>query len=130
MAATALFYATYFLLVFARMFLVAFQHFYWFLLVSIAPFLILGTLFEATTALTKALFKNLLQVAAWPIVWSVLSAFVKALPFSLVYGAENEDIVAIAGMNLIFEGPCDIGLKKYKAYFDRSICLNFAPFRP
>jgi magnesium-transporting ATPase (P-type) len=102
MAATALFYATYFLLVFARMFLLAFQHFYWFLLVAIAPFLILGTLFEASTALTKGLFKNLFQVASWPIIWSILSAFVKALPFSLVYGAENEDIVAIAGMNLLF----------------------------
>jgi hypothetical protein len=102
MAATMLFYTTYFLLVFARMFLLAFQHFYWFLLVAIAPFLILGALFESTAALTRGLFKNLFQVAAWPIIWSVLSAFVKALPFSLVYGAENEDIVAIAGMNLIF----------------------------
>lgn len=102
LAATLLFYSTYFLLVFARMFLLAFQHFYWFLLVSIAPFLILGMLFEASSSLTKGLFKNLLQVAAWPIIWSVLSAFIKALPFSLVYGAENDDIVAIAGMNLIF----------------------------
>lgn len=59
-------------------------------------------MFEATSVLTKGLFRNLLQVAAWPIVWSILSAFVKALPFSLVYGAENEDVVAIAGMNLIF----------------------------
>lgn len=101
-AATLLFYATYFLLVFARMFLLAFQHFYWFLLVALAPFLILGTLFESSAALTKGLFKNLFQVAAWPIVWSILSAFIKALPFSLIYGAENEDIVAIAGMNLIF----------------------------
>lgn len=100
--ATLLFYPTYFLLVFAPMFLLAFQHFYWFLLVSIAPFLILGTLFESASALTRGLFKNLFQVAAWPIAWSVLSAFVKAIPFSTVYAKENQDIVAIAGMNLIF----------------------------
>lgn len=62
----------------------------------------MGVLFESASGLTRGLFKNILQVASWPIIWSVLSAFIKALPFSLVYSVENGDVVAIAGMNLIF----------------------------
>jgi hypothetical protein len=97
-----LMHGTYLILVFARMFLLAFQHFYWFLMVAIAPFLILGMLFEASTAITRGLFKNMLQVASWPVIWSVLSAFIKAMPFSTVYSIENNDVVSICVMNLIF----------------------------
>ena len=88
------------ILVVARFFLLAFQHFYWFLLVALGPFLILGMLFEASSGITTGLFKNMLQVSAWPVVWSVLSAFLKALPFASAYHAEG-GLITVVTLNLI-----------------------------
>jgi hypothetical protein len=88
------------ILIAARFFLLAFQHFYWFLLVALGPFLILGTLFEASSGITKNLFKSMFQVACWPVVWSVLSAFLKALPFTSSYSGET-NLVTIVTLNLI-----------------------------
>ena len=84
----------------ARYLLVAFYHFYWMILLVTGPFMILGTLFEGTSNLTKNLFKSLMLVASWPIVWSILSAFLKALPFQDAYSIEG-GYTAIVIMNLI-----------------------------
>ncbi len=84
----------------ARYLLVAFYHFYWMILLVTGPFMILGTLFESTSNLTKNLFKSLMLVASWPIVWSILSAFLKALPFQDAYSIEG-GYTAIVIMNLI-----------------------------
>jgi hypothetical protein len=88
------------ILVVARFLLLAFQHFYWLLMVVIGPFLILGSLFESASGLTKNLFKNMFQVACWPVIWSVLSAFLKALPFASAYSVEG-GLVTIITLNLI-----------------------------
>lgn len=88
------------LLVVARFFLLAFQHFYWLLLVALGPFLILGLLFDASSGITRGLFKNMLQVSAWPIIWSILSAFLKALPFASAYSTEG-GLVTVITLNLI-----------------------------
>ena len=88
------------ILIFARFFLLAFQHFYWLLFVALGPFLILGTLFEASSGITKGLFKNMFQISAWPIVWSILSAFLKALPFASAYSIEGR-YVTVVTLNLI-----------------------------
>jgi len=88
------------ILVVARYLLLAFQHFYWFLLVALGPFLILGMLFDASTAITKGLFKNMLLVASWPIIWSVLSAFLRALPYASAYANAGECLTVIT-LNLI-----------------------------
>src|SRR5690606_38377554 len=88
------------ILVVARYFLLAFQHFYWLLLVVLGPFLILGMLFETSSGITKGLFKNMFQVACWPVIWSVLSAFLKALPFAAAYSTEG-GLVTIITLNLI-----------------------------
>ena len=88
------------ILIVARFFLLAFQHFYWFLLVAIGPFLILGSLFEASSGITKGLFKSMFQVACWPIIWSVLSAFLKALPFASTYAVEG-NLLTVVTLNLI-----------------------------
>jgi hypothetical protein len=84
----------------ARYLLVAFYHFYWMILLVTGPFMILGNLFEGTSNLTKNLFKSLMLVASWPIVWSILSAFLKALPFQDAYAIEG-GYTAIVIMNLI-----------------------------
>lgn len=88
------------ILIAARFFLLAFQHFYWFLLVALGPFLILGTLFEASSGITRGLFKSMFQVACWPVIWSVLSAFLKALPFASAYAVEG-NLITVVTLNLI-----------------------------
>lgn len=88
------------ILIVARFFLLAFQHFYWFLLVALGPFLILGTLFESSSGITRGLFKSMFQVASWPIIWSILSAFLKALPFASSYQTEG-NLITVVTLNLI-----------------------------
>lgn len=88
------------ILVVARFFLLAFQHFYWLLLVALGPFLMLGTLFESSSGITKGLFKNMFQVACWPVIWSILSAFLKALPFASTYHTEG-GLITIITLNII-----------------------------
>jgi len=87
-------------LMIARYFLLAFQHFYWLLIVVLAPFLILGTLFESAAGITRNLFKNMFQVAAWPVIWSILSAFLKAIPFVTIYTTDGDQLTVIT-LNLI-----------------------------
>jgi hypothetical protein len=84
----------------ARLFLLSFQHFYWFLFVALGPFLILGALFDSTVGMTKGLFKSMAQVACWPIVWSILSAFLRALPFASSYTSQH-NMVTVVTLNLI-----------------------------
>jgi len=96
----ALVIVSFLVLVVARFLLLAFQHFYWFLLVALGPFLILGMLFDSASGITKGLFKNMLQVASWPIIWSVLSAFLKALPFAAAYSGVG-GFVTVITLNLI-----------------------------
>ncbi len=96
----ALVILSFIILVFARFFLLAFQHFYWFLLVALGPFLILATLFESSSGITKNLFKNMIQVSCWPVIWSILSAFLKALPFASAYSGLG-GFVTVITLNLI-----------------------------
>jgi hypothetical protein len=88
------------ILIVARFFLLAFQHFYWFLLVALGPFLILGSLFEASSGITKGLFKSMFQVSCWPVIWSILSAFLKALPFVAAYSSAG-NLITVVTLNLI-----------------------------
>jgi len=92
--------ASFLILYFARFCLVAFYHFYWLFLLVTAPLFILCNLFEGTGVLTKNLFKNITLVAAWPIVWSILSAFLKGLPFADAYATEG-GYLTVCVMNLI-----------------------------
>lgn len=96
----ALVLISFLILVLARYLLLAFQHFYWLLLVVLGPFMILCTLFESASGITKGLFKNMFQVAAWPVIWSVLSAFLKAMPFASAYETAGS-FVTIITLNLI-----------------------------
>jgi hypothetical protein len=88
------------ILVMARFFLLAFQHFYWMLLVALGPFLILGLLFDSSSGITKGLFKNMIQISSWPIIWAILSAFLKALPFATGYSMEA-GLITVVTLNLI-----------------------------
>ena len=96
----ALVMVSFLVLVVARYFLLAFQHFYWLMLLALGPFLILGALFDSATGITKGLYKNLIQVSCWPIIWAILSAFFRALPFQATYSNAGEYVTVIT-LNLI-----------------------------
>ena len=96
----ALVLISFLILVVARYFLIAFQQFYWMLMVVLGPFLILGTLFDSASGITKGLFKTMFQISCWPVIWSILSAFLKAIPFSAAYSLDSS-LVTIITLNLI-----------------------------
>jgi hypothetical protein len=93
-------FVTYLVLTCARYLLLAFQQFYWFLFIVLGPFLILCSLFEAGVGITRGLFKNMIMVGAWPIIWAILSAFFKVLPFGVVY-KDSGSLVTVITLNII-----------------------------
>lgn len=93
-------FVSYLILLFARFMLLAFQQFYWVLFIVLGPLLILCSLFEAGVGITRGLFKNMLMVGSWPLLWSILSAFFKALPFGAIYH-DPGSLVTVVTLNLI-----------------------------
>jgi hypothetical protein len=69
-------------------------------MIVLAPFMILAMLFESSAGVTKSLFKNMFQIAAWPVIWSILSAFLKAIPFASIYATEG-GLLTVVTLNLI-----------------------------
>ena len=94
----ALSYCSYAILYCARFVMVAIYHFSWVFLTILAPILLLLHLFSSQVTLN--LFRALLEVASWRIVWSVLSAMLKALPFGTWYAMEG-NYLSIVVMNFV-----------------------------
>ncbi len=65
-----------------------------------APLLLLFNLFEGTQQITKNLFKGMIEVACWKIVWAILGAMLTALSFGDAYRAEGSYLVLIV-MNFV-----------------------------
>ncbi len=101
----ALSYLSYFILYCARFIMVAIYHFSWIFLTIMAPILLLFHLFS--TQITINLFRSLLEVASWRVVWSVLSVMLKALPFGTWYAMEGNYLTIIV-LNFVI-AICMIG---------------------
>lgn len=91
-------FASYLLLYVARYFMVALYHFSWVFLLLISPILLLFHLFSPK--ITLNLFRSLIEIASWNIVWAVLSAMLTALPFGNAYMADGNYLTVII-MNVI-----------------------------
>ena len=98
-------YCSYLILYVARYIMVALYHFTWIFLSIMAPFLLLFHLF--TSRITLNLFKSLIEVACWKIVWSVLSAMLLALPFGNAYVADGNYLTVVV-LNFVI-ALCMIG---------------------
>ncbi|MDZ4661254.1 MAG: hypothetical protein SGJ18_06495 [Pseudomonadota bacterium] len=96
----ALAFLSYLVLYIARFLTIAMYHFYWIFYTVIAPLLLLFNMFSSTSQITKNLFKGMIEVASWKIVWAVLGAMLTALSFSKIYQIEGNYITLIA-MNFI-----------------------------
>ncbi len=86
-------YASYAVLYCARFIMVAIYHFSWVFLTIMAPMLLLFHMFSSQ--ITLNLFRSLIEVASWRVVWSVLSVILKALPFGTWYAMEGNYLTII-----------------------------------
>ena len=86
-------FLSYLILYVARYVMVAIYHFSWVFLSLLAPFLLLFHLFSSK--MTLNLFRSLIEIASWQVVWSVLSAILIALPFGNAYMADGNYLTVI-----------------------------------
>lgn len=91
-------YCSYAVLFFARYIMVAVYHFSWVFLTIMAPILLLFHLFSSQV--TVNLFRSMLEIACWKVVWSVLSVMIKALPFGTWYAMDG-NYLTICVMNFV-----------------------------
>lgn len=84
----------------ARYITIAMYHFFWIFFTISAPLLLLFNLFEGTSQVTVNLFKGMIEVASWKIVWAILSAMLTALSFGDAYRAEGNYLTLIV-MNFV-----------------------------
>lgn len=84
----------------ARYLMIAIYHFYWLFYMVAAPLLLLFNVFSGTSHITKNLFKGMIEVASWKIVWSILSAMLASLTLAEAYNIEGNYITLIV-MNFV-----------------------------
>ncbi len=88
-------FLSYIVLFIARWITVAVYHFMWSTLVILSPILILFTLFQGTVSIPINLFKSLIEVASYKIIWAVLSAMLTSLAFGNAYAADGNYVTII-----------------------------------
>lgn len=79
----------------ARYVTVAVYHFMWTFLSVMSPILILFNMFRGTSHITVNLFKSLIEVASYKIVWAILGAMFSALAFGNAYAADGNYLTVI-----------------------------------
>ena len=80
--------------------MIALYQFFWIFFGVTAPLLLLFNLFEGTSHITTNLFKGMIEVASWKIVWAILGAMLAALSYGDIYKTEGVYVTLIV-MNFI-----------------------------
>lgn len=93
-------FLSYMLLYIARYLMIAMYYFFWTFFIVTAPLLLLFNLFTGTAQITVNLFKGMIEIASWKIVWAILGAMLTALSFGKAYQAEGSYLTLIV-MNFI-----------------------------
>jgi len=93
-------FLSYLILYIARYITIAMYHFFWIFFTISAPLLLLFNLFQGTSQIAVNLFKGMIEVASWKIVWAILSAMLTALSFGDAYRAEGNYLTLIV-MNFV-----------------------------
>lgn len=86
-------FLSYIILYIARYIMVAVYHFSWVFLSLMAPILLLFHIFSPK--ITLNLFKSMIEIASWKVVWAVLSAMLAALPFGNAYATSGNYLTVI-----------------------------------
>ncbi len=93
-------FISFIILFIARYLTIALYYVYWTILSVCSPLMILCYVFPATTNITKNLYKGLIEVACWKILWAIMSAMLTSLSFGNIYKVEGSYITLIA-MNFV-----------------------------
>lgn len=93
-------FVSYLILYIARYITIAMYHFYWIFYMVSAPLLLLFNLFPSTSKIAANLFRGMIEVASWKIVWAILGAMLTALSFGDNYRSE-EDYLILMVMNFV-----------------------------
>lgn len=93
-------FLSYLVLYVARYLTIAMYHFFWIFFMISAPLLLLFNMFASTAQITQNLFKGMIEVACWKIVWAILGAMLAALSFGDAYRAEGAYLTLIV-MNFV-----------------------------
>lgn len=88
-------YGSFMLLLVSRYISVALYYFIWVLLSILSPLMILAYIFPSTSGITKNLYRGLMEVAAWKIIWAVLSAMLTSLSFGNIYRSDGSYLTLI-----------------------------------
>ena len=91
----ALSYLSYIILYLARFVTVAMYHFMWALLTILSPLLILFTLFRGTIGIPANLFRSMIEVSSYKIIWAVLAVMIQSLAFGHAYAADGSYLTII-----------------------------------
>jgi len=84
----------------ARYLTIAMYHFFWSFFMISSPLLLLFHLFAGASQISTNLFKGMMEVASWKIVWAILGAMLTALSFGDAYKAEGNYLTLIV-MNFV-----------------------------
>ena len=93
-------FASYLVLYIARYLTIAMYHFFWLFYMVSAPLLLLFNLFPGTSQITSNLFKGMIEVACWKIVWAILGAMLASLSFGEMYRSDGSYVELIV-MNFV-----------------------------
>jgi len=84
----------------ARYLTLAMFHFFWLFFIATAPLLLLFNVFEGTSRITGNLFRGMIEVASWKIVWAILGVMLASLSFGDMYKVEGSYVTVIV-MNFV-----------------------------
>ncbi len=93
-------FLSYLVLYIARYLTVAIYHFFWIFFTISSPLMLLFNLFQGTSQITVNLFKGMIEVASWKIVWAILGAMLTALSLGDAYKADGNYLTLIV-MNFV-----------------------------
>ncbi len=93
-------FGSFLLLLLARYITVALYYFYWVLLSVCAPLIILCYVFPKTAGITANLYRGLIEVALWKVLWAIMSAMLTSLSFGNIYQTDGSYLTLIV-MNFV-----------------------------
>lgn len=93
-------FGSFVLLLIARYITIALYYFYWVLLSVCAPLMILCYIFPKTAGITANLYRGLIEVACWKILWAIMSAMLTSLSFGNIYRTDGSYLTLIV-MNFV-----------------------------
>lgn len=93
-------FVSYWFLLFARYLNVVMYNFFWIFLLIVSPLLLLFNLFQGASHITVNLFRSMMEVASWKIVWAILGAMLTSLSFGNMYTIEGS-YITLTLMNFV-----------------------------